>query len=95
MGRCGRVVLGYILVSALVACGGGSNAPPLPPMFGTGPADCAGGSPVGVQHGFRGRLGTFPMHAHGADVSSPEQDACGGVYKPNRGMFAAQERAIH
>ncbi len=47
MGRCSRVVLGYILVSALVACGGGSDAPPLPPMFGSGPADCAGGSADG------------------------------------------------
>jgi choice-of-anchor B domain-containing protein len=47
MGRRSRVVLGYILVSALVACGGGSNAPPLPPMFGSGPADCAGGSADG------------------------------------------------
>ncbi len=35
------------------------------------------------------------MHAHGADISSPEQDACGGVYKRYRGMFAAQERAMH
>lgn len=48
MGRRSRFVLGYILVSALAACGGGGgSALPLPPIVGTGPAVCAGGSADG------------------------------------------------
>ncbi len=50
MGGRRRLVLGYILGGAIASCGGGSNAPPLaplPPQFGTGPADCTGGSADG------------------------------------------------
>jgi choice-of-anchor B domain-containing protein len=51
MGRRICFALGYFLIGALAACGGGgdggSNSPPFPPVFGTGPADCAGGSADG------------------------------------------------
>ncbi len=47
MGRRICFALGYFLIGALAACGGGSGSAPPPPAFGTGPADCAGGSADG------------------------------------------------
>ena len=51
MGRRSCYAVGYFLIGSLAACGGGSdggsNSPPFPSVFGTGPADCAGGSADG------------------------------------------------
>ena len=47
MGRRICFALGYFLIGSLAACGGGSDSPPFPSVFGTGPADCAGGSADG------------------------------------------------